>query len=73
MEIIYYKEMCEDYKTANEAGKFFGEQRMMKLIQQYSGLSIEKIGKNILNEVEQFIGTERLYDDLSMVILKRIN
>ena len=57
----------------NEAGKFFGEQRMMKLIQQYSGLSIEKIGKNILNEVEQFIGTERLYDDLSMVILKRIN
>jgi sigma-B regulation protein RsbU (phosphoserine phosphatase) len=56
----------------NEAGKFFGEQRMMKLLQQYSRLSIERIGKNILAEVERFIDEARLYDDLSMVILKRI-
>jgi hypothetical protein len=57
----------------NEAGKFFGEKRLMRLLQRDSGLSIEKIGKSILNEVERFIGDARLYDDLSMVILKRIS
>jgi len=57
----------------NEAGDFFGEQRMMNLLQKYSGLSIERIGKIILNEVERFIGDARRYDDLSMVILKKIN
>ena len=57
----------------NEAGKFFGEERLMRLVQGDSGLSIERIGKNILNEVERFIGDTRRYDDLSMVILKRIS
>ena len=55
----------------NEAGKFFGEERLMNLLQRDSGLSIEKIGKNILNEVERFVGDARVYDDLSMVIIKK--
>jgi len=57
----------------NEAGEFFGEDKLIKLLQRNRTLSIEKIGKNILNEVDRFIGDARLYDDLSMVILKRIS
>lgn len=57
----------------NEAGKFFGEDNLIKLLQRNSAFSVEKIGKNILNEVDRFIGDARMYDDLSMVILKRMS
>lgn len=56
----------------NEAEEFFGEQKMIKLLQKYRRSTIEKIGEIILAEVEQFIGDARRYDDLSMVILKKI-
>lgn len=71
-EVIFiYSDGITDAR--NEAGKFFGEARLMNLLQRDSRLPVERIGKNILNEVDRFIGDTRLYDDLSMVILKRMS
>jgi len=67
--IIYSDGIIE---ARNVTGEFFGEQRLIDLLQKYSGQSVEKIGKSILTEIERFVGDARRYDDLSLVILKRI-
>ena len=66
--IIYSDGITEAH---NEQGEFFGEQRFFNLVEEFSGLSVDKIGKQILNKVKNFIGEARHHDDVSLVILKR--
>lgn len=67
--IIYSDGLTE---ACNEKGEFFGEERLLNILQKFNGLSVEKIGTGILAEIEQFIGNASRHDDLSLVILKKI-
>ena len=58
-------------EARNEAGDFFGEDRLSKSLIEHSQRTAEEIGNKILEAVKSFIGEARVSDDLSLVILKR--
>ncbi|MEJ2634512.1 MAG: PP2C family protein-serine/threonine phosphatase [Calditrichia bacterium] len=60
-------------EARNEAGVFFGEKRLKDLIYRSRELSARKFGEKILTEISAFVGDARPHDDLSLVILKRID
>lgn len=59
-------------EARNEAGDFFGEERLFSLFSRLAGLSAPAIGERLLKEVTQFIGRAKPHDDLSLIVLKRI-
>ncbi len=67
--VILYSDGVTDAK--NERNEFFGQDRLRSLLQRVSGEDAGEIGAHILREVEQFVGRARLYDDLSVVILRK--
>jgi phosphoserine phosphatase RsbU/P len=57
-------------EARNENGMFFGEDRLTTVVRQNAHLSTEQIGQNILNQITWFRGDARIYDDISMIIIK---
>ena len=68
MLIVYSDGLTE---ALNEAGDFFGEERLQALFPALAPLSAKEAGTRILASVDAFIGETKPYDDLSLVILKR--
>lgn len=60
-------------EARNEQGEFFGDQRLHKLLAKSQELSAEAVGTHLMTEVNDFIGDARLSDDLSLLILKRLD
>jgi hypothetical protein len=60
-------------EARNESGDFFGESGLKELLPQLEGLTATRAGTIILENVDNFIGDARATDDLSLIILKRIN
>jgi len=58
-------------EARNEAGDFFGENKLNDLLTQFEGLTATQAGYKILENVDNFIGEARATDDLSMIILRR--
>lgn len=52
--------------------EFFGEERLMALLPQLEGLGAQEAGERILAEVARFSGDQRPFDDLSLILLRRI-
>ncbi|HEX9971466.1 MAG TPA: PP2C family protein-serine/threonine phosphatase, partial [bacterium] len=68
--VIYSDGITE---ARNEQGAFFNEQRLLNLLVKLSSLTVAELGKRIIAEVERFIGEARRHDDVSLVILRKIN
>ena len=66
--IIYSDGLSE---ARNEQGEFYGTQQFFQLLSDFAELSSAEIGKKILFEIDHFIGSASVHDDLSLVILKR--
>jgi serine phosphatase RsbU (regulator of sigma subunit) len=58
-------------EATNAQGEEFGVDRVGALLPELKGLSPEKIGDRILDEVDRFIGDERPGDDLSLIVIVR--
>jgi hypothetical protein len=58
-------------EARNRSGEFFGERRVRELITKLRARPAAEAGRGILNEIEGFVGDERLDDDLSLAVLKR--
>jgi hypothetical protein len=58
-------------EACNENDEFYGETNLQKILQKSKHLSCNDIGEKIMSSVDKFIGDTPLYDDLSMIILKR--
>jgi len=58
-------------EAMNDAGTFFGEERLLALVPALSGLTSEQAGRRILASVDAFVGQRRPHDDLSLIVLKR--
>lgn len=67
--LIYSDGLTE---ARNEAGDFFGEERLFELLASLAGLAAHEIGARILGEVENFIGEAKAHDDLSLIVLQRL-
>jgi len=60
-------------EAQNEREEFFGVERLLKFIPKIKNLlSADKIGQEIVDEVDYFIGNAPSSDDLSLIILKRL-
>jgi len=59
-------------EALNASGEFYGEDRLRADFAQLASLSARQAGERVLASVDAFIGTTRPYDDLSLIILKRI-
>jgi hypothetical protein len=59
-------------EALNAAGEFYGEDRLRADFADLAPLSAKQAGERVLASVDAFIGTTRPYDDLSLIVLKRI-
>jgi serine phosphatase RsbU (regulator of sigma subunit) len=59
-------------EALNEAGEFYGDERLRAIFPTLSGLTASEAGARLLASVDAFIGATRPYDDLSLFILKRL-
>src|SRR5579872_5067611 len=57
-------------ETANEIGRFFGTERLRKLVEQHHGLTATELSDRILTEVDLFNNGAPLSDDRTLVIAK---
>jgi phosphoserine phosphatase RsbU/P len=68
MLVVYSDGLTE---ALNDAGDFYGEDRLRARFPGLSDLSARDAGARLLASVDAFIGETRPYDDLSLIILKR--
>lgn len=58
-------------EARNERGDYFGEQRLLGLLPQLTGVGTALIGESLVAEVDRFMGQARASDDLSIALLRR--
>jgi sigma-B regulation protein RsbU (phosphoserine phosphatase) len=68
--LIAYSDGLTD--AIDAAGEFYGDDRLRAVFPGLSGLSAKQAGDRLLESVDAFIGTSRPYDDLSLIVLKRL-
>lgn len=59
-------------EAQNESGEFFGDERLFELSSSIANLSAEETGKMLFETVDRFVGEARVHDDLSIVVLRRV-
>lgn len=59
-------------EARNEAGFFYGTERLLNLLPQLKNLNAVEIGTAIVKDLDRFTGDFGNNDDLSLLILKRI-
>jgi sigma-B regulation protein RsbU (phosphoserine phosphatase) len=69
MLVVYSDGLTE---ALNATGEFYGEDRLRAAFGGLALLSAKQAGTRILESVDAFIGTTRPYDDLSLIVLKRL-
>jgi hypothetical protein len=67
--LVVYSDGIPDAK--NSMGEFYGTQRLFQLLRQLSHLPPQDIGERVTRAVEHFVGEARVYDDISLIIVRR--
>jgi len=67
--IIYSDGLTE---TRNKAGSFYDESRLREALKSCAGRSAQAIGRMLIQSVEEFRGETKAYDDLSLIVIKKI-
>jgi len=58
-------------ESRNSYESEFGEQKLKNIIMKYSHLSSKEIKDGILRELKRFIGDNSIFDDATVIVLKR--
>lgn len=58
-------------ETVNEAGIFYGKERLLNLITKFGEELAEKLGSKLIKDVEFFRQSHKMYDDISVAVIKR--
>jgi serine phosphatase RsbU (regulator of sigma subunit) len=66
--VIYSDGVTE---AMNDAGEFFGDDRLRVLLSDPRPITAEQYGRRLLAAVDTFMGDTRPYDDLSLIVAKR--
>jgi serine phosphatase RsbU (regulator of sigma subunit) len=67
--VIYSDGLSEARRQSDDA--MFGEGPLEHVFAELRNLDAERIGRRLLRAVDEFVGGERLEDDLSLVVLRR--
>jgi phosphoserine phosphatase RsbU/P len=59
-------------EARNEAGFFYGTERLFNLLLYLKNYTAKEIGDAIIEDLDNFVGDRRNNDDLSLLIVKRI-
>ena len=66
--VIYTDGVTE---ARNEAGDFYGEKRLFRLLESLAAGAAANIGQGIIDDIESFSGDAGRSDDVTLMILKR--
>jgi sigma-B regulation protein RsbU (phosphoserine phosphatase) len=66
--VVFHSDGIGD--TQNQAGEFFGDDRVAKLILEKQHLTADGIADRILEEVDAFSGGKHPFDDRTLLVLK---
>jgi sigma-B regulation protein RsbU (phosphoserine phosphatase) len=69
--IVCYTDGLTD--CLNHKGEEFGKERIFKLVQQYHNESAIMIMNRIMDKFNDFIGSQKITDDITLIVLKRVN
>jgi len=69
MLLVYSDGVTE---AMNRAGEFFGDERLRATLAAAGASTAEQAGQSVLAAADAFTGDARVFDDLSLVILKRL-
>jgi hypothetical protein len=69
MLLVYSDGVTE---AMNRAGDFFGDERLRTTLAAAGASTAERAGQSVLAAVDAFTGDARVFDDLSLVVLKRV-
>ncbi len=58
-------------EARNEYGQFFEKERFIRLLSNIKNYKFEHFGEAIVNSVDMFVGDNPMYDDLSLIIIKK--
>ncbi|MDZ7767286.1 MAG: PP2C family protein-serine/threonine phosphatase [Melioribacteraceae bacterium] len=58
-------------EATDENGDFFGEHRLMKVLENQKHRSADDLGQYVIKTVEDYRGNARINDDLSIVVLEK--
>jgi sigma-B regulation protein RsbU (phosphoserine phosphatase) len=59
-------------EAENEYGNFFGQQRLLSLLENCRPLTASEAGKKILSDVFQFCGEAEQHDDITFAVIKKL-
>jgi hypothetical protein len=59
-------------EATNSADEFFGDERLMHAVRSAGSRSAKTIGENVREALSVFVGDTRPYDDVSIVVVRRI-
>jgi len=59
-------------EATNEAGKFYGLQRLCEVVSRHWSQPAETIKERVVTDVQNFVGQQPLYDDLTLVVVKQL-
>lgn len=68
MLIVYSDGVTEAHDARWE---FYGDERLVGMLPAAGALTAKEAGELIVNSVDNFVGDERAFDDLSLIVLKR--
>jgi serine phosphatase RsbU (regulator of sigma subunit) len=57
-------------EAMNEHADFFGETRLVELLEEHAELPFEELRERILREIDAFVGGAPQHDDMTMILLK---
>jgi len=57
-------------EAMNEHADFFGETRLVELLEEHADLPFEELRERILREIDAFVGGAPQHDDMTMILLK---
>ena len=57
-------------EAQNESGEFYDEKRLKKLLKREKTNSSKELRDLIVEDVRTFIGDERQFDDMTLVVIK---
>jgi serine phosphatase RsbU (regulator of sigma subunit) len=60
-------------EAQNEAGQFYGLERLCEVIQEHWSQSAQQIQEAVISDVQRFIGNHKVFDDITLLVLKEQN
>lgn len=58
-------------EAQNEAGEFFGNDRLFQMLSKAESTDSAKLGESVVQAVEDFVGDAPRHDDLSLVLVRK--